>query len=129
MKGAHVVETRYPEPNGLQSSSLSPAHGAPEVVGGTNGHGFGHERTVDEIEASKTGWFAYFKTKDFYIVLVLGYVLSENCFQLSWRARADVKSTDRFWHFVLPQRIHFQACSSGKERPFRHSRLSSITFF
>ncbi|MCJ1362047.1 hypothetical protein MMC16_001149 [Acarospora aff. strigata] len=76
MKGAHVVETRYPEPNGLQSSSLSPAHGAPEVVGGTNGHGFGHERTVDEIEASKTGWFAYFKTKDFYIVLVLGQVLA-----------------------------------------------------
>lgn len=29
---------------------------------------------VDEIEASGKGWLAYFKTRNFYIVLVLGYV-------------------------------------------------------
>jgi hypothetical protein len=28
--------------------------------------------TIDEIKASKTGKFAYFKTRQFYIVLVLG---------------------------------------------------------
>ena len=30
--------------------------------------------TIDQIRASKEGRFAYYKTKDFYIVLVLGYV-------------------------------------------------------
>lgn len=32
--------------------------------------------TIDEIKASKTGKFAYFKTRQFYIVLVLGQVLA-----------------------------------------------------
>ena len=31
--------------------------------------------TVGEIEESEKGWFAYFKTRDFYIVLALGYFL------------------------------------------------------
>lgn len=30
--------------------------------------------SVEEIEASGKGWLAYFKTRNFYIVLVLGYV-------------------------------------------------------
>ena len=30
--------------------------------------------SVEEIEASEKGWLAYFKTRNFYIVLVLGYV-------------------------------------------------------
>lgn len=47
-------------------------HGAPEFVDINNSNGYGEGRTVEEIEESKRGWFAYSKTKDFYIVLVLG---------------------------------------------------------
>jgi solute carrier family 35 protein F1/2 len=54
-----------------RSASISPAEG---------GHN-GHEQTeaepevpADEIEAKKKGFFAYFRTRDFYIILILGYV-------------------------------------------------------
>ncbi len=78
MKGSTAVETISPEHNGFQSSSSSPAHGAPEAIGLNNANGYGHGRTVAEIEQSKRGWFAYLKTKNFYIVLVLGYVFIWN---------------------------------------------------
>jgi hypothetical protein len=32
-------------------------------------------RAIDELENKETSWFAYLKTKDFYIVLLLGYVI------------------------------------------------------
>jgi len=72
MKGPSTVETISPEHDGFHSSSLSPMHGAPEFVDINNSNGYGEGRTVEEIEESKRGWFAYSKTKDFYIVLVLG---------------------------------------------------------
>lgn len=59
---------------GSASSDLKSAHGDPRVVD-INGDGNPPEgvvTTVDELEASKRGRFAYFKTRDFYIVLVLG---------------------------------------------------------
>lgn len=31
-------------------------------------------RAIDELENQEKSWFAYLKTKDFYIVLILGYV-------------------------------------------------------
>ena len=65
------TEVRTEEEGGSKSSSSNDraiGHGAPEVIG------IEGERTVEEIEESKKGWFAYFKTKDFYIVLLLGYV-------------------------------------------------------
>lgn len=77
MKGASTVETNNFEAIGVHSSGLSPVHGAPELTGVSNASGYGQPertRTVEEIEGRKRGWFAYFKTKDFYIVLVLGYV-------------------------------------------------------
>ena len=86
MKGASTVESTNLEgdANALQSSGPSPVHAAPELIGVTNTRGDGQpERTVEEVEGSKTGWFAYFKTKDFYLVLVLGYVsMSDSC---RWR--------------------------------------------
>ncbi|MCJ1235656.1 hypothetical protein MMC14_003627 [Varicellaria rhodocarpa] len=63
------TEVRTEEEGGSKSSSSNDraiGHGAPEVIG------IEGERTVEEIEESKKGWFAYFKTKDFYIVLLLG---------------------------------------------------------
>lgn len=34
------------------------------------------EKAIDELENREKSWYAYFKTKDFYIVLVLGQVLA-----------------------------------------------------
>lgn len=86
MKDARTTETTNFEGNGLQSTDSSPVHGAPELIGVTNTDGYGQpERTVEEIEGRKRGWFAYFKTRDFYIVLVLGYVprsVSRECLWL-----------------------------------------------
>ncbi|KAI9871085.1 MAG: hypothetical protein M1830_003328, partial [Pleopsidium flavum] len=77
MKGTSTVETISPERKGVNSNSSSPTHGAPELLDINNGNGYGEGRTVEEIEESKRGWFAYFKTKDFYIVLILGDVLMQ----------------------------------------------------
>ena len=44
------------------SSSASPVHAEPEVIGVT---------ALDEID--KPGFFAYLKTKNFYLLLLLGY--------------------------------------------------------
>lgn len=84
MKDESTIETTTAASHPHNDLS-NPAHGAPEVIGVNNGDsvgvvngsgiddGYGAERTIDEIEASKKGMFAYFMTKDFYIVLVLGY--------------------------------------------------------
>lgn len=58
--------------------STSPlAHAAPETVGVTGEVGTVPGKspvTVDEIEESGKGRFAYFRTRNFYVVLGLGYV-------------------------------------------------------
>ena len=56
------------------SSESSPVtHGAPEIIGVLDRSGGGGDSAIDEIEESKTGWFAYFTTRNFWIVLALGY--------------------------------------------------------
>ena len=47
---------------------------APELIGVNDGSQTGVVTTIDEIEGSKKGWFAYFGTRNFWIVLVLGYL-------------------------------------------------------
>lgn len=59
---------------GSRSSDSAPVHGAPELVG-ANGNADGDEgglTAVDAIDESKGGRFAYVRTRDFYIVLLLG---------------------------------------------------------
>ena len=57
------------------SSSASPADlGAPELIGVKDGSHVEPDITIDEIEDSNHGWFTYFKTRTFWIVLVLGYI-------------------------------------------------------
>lgn len=36
-------------------------------------------RAIDELENQEKSWFAYLKTKDFYIVLILGYAKYSMC--------------------------------------------------
>lgn len=71
-----VVEHYAPtnEDQGSSSSSAQARHGTPQITRGNNGasDGEGIVTPLDEIEERHQGWFAYFKTRDFYIVLVLG---------------------------------------------------------
>jgi len=65
------------ETKGSPSSIAAPVHGAPEVVDLPNGGDAWRsaEVTASEIDESKKGWFAYLQTRDFYLVLLLGYEL------------------------------------------------------
>lgn len=54
------------ETKGLPSDSVSPVYTQPETTG---------LETADEIEEGKAGWFTYLKTRNFWIVLLLGRVL------------------------------------------------------
>lgn len=57
----------------LPSNSFSPVHAAPEVIGiGHGAEGDTAGETADNIQASRGGWFAYLKTRNFYLVLLLG---------------------------------------------------------
>ena len=59
--------------NELSGRASTPAHATPELVGVNGATSKGGATTVGEIEVSKKGWFAYFTTRNFYIVLALGY--------------------------------------------------------
>jgi len=54
------------ESKGLPSSSSLPVYAQPETTA---------LETPDEIEEGKAGWFTYLKTRNFWIVLLLGRVL------------------------------------------------------
>lgn len=60
------VETTVAAQTRDADSSSDIAHGRPGIVG------HGGETTVEEIEGQGQGWFAYFRTKNFYIALILG---------------------------------------------------------
>ena len=81
-KGADIgpveqVDTTLVRPKGSSVSDSSSgnglagqAHGVPELVGG------GREGNAATTEkGSKRRWFSYLKTRDFWIVLFIGYVL------------------------------------------------------
>ena len=59
-------------------ANTTPQHGEPQVIGaGDNSSGDGsNEPTVEDLEAGKKGWFAYLRTRNFYVVLVAGFVFS-----------------------------------------------------
>ena len=60
----HVVPTGNED--GAASSTLSPINGNIAENPAT-------DTMVDHVDKRKEGWTAYFRTKDFYLVLVLGY--------------------------------------------------------
>lgn len=53
------------------ASTSSPIHGTPNIIEDP-----ATATTVEDVDESKKGWTAYFRTRDFYIVLVLGQVLA-----------------------------------------------------
>ena len=131
------------------SNDKAMGHGAPEMItmeGGT---------TVEEIEESKKGWFAYFQTRDFYIVLILGYVYDLmilwgvpdvacmhvgslnkytsisicSLFYLIRIRRRLISWKDRFCLCVLPLQTPFPPCLSIKEPRYRLFKHCSTTFY
>lgn len=73
-KTAREAATTLERPGASPSSVAAPVHGAPELlegIGTTDGYD-GLATPVDAVDDSKTGWFAYVRTRDFYIVLLLG---------------------------------------------------------
>jgi len=71
----NVAETHVSEagPSHFDNTSAE-LHGEPEIV--DVGEAPAPGTAIAELETSKKGRFAYFKTKQFYIVLILGQVLS-----------------------------------------------------
>ena len=80
--GTEHCVARPTENESDKSSGAASTHGAPEVTG--INQDTAAVTTVEEVQASKKGWFAYFKTRDFYIVLLLGCV---HCLSLYHIAR------------------------------------------
>ena len=71
----NVAKTHISEagPSDFDGAGIGP-HGEPEIV--DDGEIPAPGIAIAELETSKKGRFAYFKTKQFYIVLILGYVLT-----------------------------------------------------
>ncbi|KAF6225619.1 hypothetical protein HO133_009619 [Letharia lupina] len=92
----------------LPSSSSSPVHAAPEVIGINDRAP--DERTgenADEIQASQGGWFAYLRTRNFYLVLLLGQVLAlcitaTNTFSSLLAAQPfSIPAFQTLWNYIL----------------------------
>ena len=68
--GKSPIEQSMPagDDGGASSSISSPKHGTPNIIEDST-----TATTVEDVDESKKGWTAYFRTRDFYIVLVLGY--------------------------------------------------------
>lgn len=67
-----TIQTSSRDPNDVQSSE-SPSYkngDIPQTV--TEASQEGSETRVDEIEGEQKGLFSYFRTKEFYITLILG---------------------------------------------------------
>lgn len=60
-------------PSGRSTNDVN-AYGSPGYAEFGMNEGDGGETTVEALANRKKGWFAYVRTKDFWIVLVLGYV-------------------------------------------------------
>ncbi|KAL8671369.1 MAG: hypothetical protein Q9168_004132 [Polycauliona sp. 1 TL-2023] len=88
-----------------KSSGAAPNHGTPEVTGIPEDAAA--VTTVEEVQATKKGRFAYFKTRDFYIVLALGQVLalcitSTNTFSsLLVEQGTSIPAFQSFFNYVL----------------------------
>ena len=73
MEGNHGIASKDVEEHSSPSRGLKGSSFSPEVVETPYGtEAVDGERTVEDVSEEKKGFFAYLKTRDFYIVLVLG---------------------------------------------------------
>jgi len=113
------------------SSSGSKAHGVPELVGNSfdevsNGDEHGAAGAQARL-SEKRGWFEYMKTRDFWIVLLIGYVTQLNLDYTSWSSRIN-RLADRFSRCALQAPIPSLVCLPARGRASPLFRRSLTTF-
>lgn len=117
----------------LPSNSSSPVHAAPKVISiahGVEGESAGED--ADEDRASKGGWFAYLKTRNFYLVLLLGYgnpMRPSDANGMSTRS-ADRCNKDKSSLYASQLRIHslhYSLHNHFRSLPFKHCGITSFS--
>lgn len=99
------------------SSTSSPVHAAPEAIGFNDGENT-EVGPVAPIEKSEVGWFAYLKTRNFYLVLLLGYLHSkcpEPVLAADSRIQAGpgtLHNCDKHFHCAARRAIILDTCVS-----------------
>lgn len=106
----------------LPSSTTYPVHAAPEVIGIHDGaEGESTAENVEAIQRSKGGWFAYLRTRDFYLVLLLGYGMAKipHLARRNGAYADNVYHTGKSWPSVSQPLIH-------SHRSLRHGTSPSL---
>jgi hypothetical protein len=122
----HVGDS-YKSSDGLEGNG--DGSGSIEMVGERGVNGVGDEvdpealeHAIEALEKKKTAWYAYLTTRDFWIVLMIGYVLSIGyCY--TFITNGD---TDKSLHSASRAPTPSLPSSSTKELQFLLSRHSSI---
>ena len=110
--------------SGHSEPQAQPVHGTPEIIPSepANAHPSRskfHPITILECNAKSRSWFRYFRTKDFWIVLLLGQVLSlcitsTNTFSsLLASAGTNIPAFQTFFNYVLLN-IIYTSCTIYK---------------
>jgi hypothetical protein len=123
----HVGDS-YKSSDGLKGNG--DGSGSIEMVGerGVNGDGDEVdpevlEHAIEALEKKKTAWYAYLTTRDFWIVLMIGYVLSIGY----WCTFITNGKTDKFLPSASLPPTRSPPSSSIRELQSLLSRHSSIT--
>lgn len=78
-----TIQAQPADQKNIASSEASPvqAHEGGAAAGDGNGHDVSEVPAADLIDTKKKGFLAYFTTKEFYIILILGWVSGQfmNC--------------------------------------------------
>lgn len=69
-----VVQASSTDPNNISDSSQSKQDPPVEVTTAPQEEDSENETPADQVEGKKKGFWAYFRTKEFYITLLLGWV-------------------------------------------------------
>ena len=114
----------------LPSSTTYPVHAAPEVIGIHDGaEGESTAENVEAIQRSKGGWFAYLRTRDFYLVLLLGYGMAKipHLARRNGAYANNVYHTGKSWPSVSQPLIHSHRSLRHGTSPSLLSRPCGIT--
>jgi len=123
----HVGDS-YKSSDGLEGNG--DGSGSIEMVGERGVVGDGDEvdpevleHAIEALEKKKTAWYAYLTTRDFWIVLMIGYVLSID----NWCTFNTDENTDKSLHSASQARTPSLPSSSIRELQSLLSRHCSIT--
>lgn len=124
---AHAQGADFPSSSTSRGAAAGTEHGDVEYNGPS---GEGAESDVPKpiakgfFGAKRPGMFAYVKTKEFWLVLLLGYVISAAL----KGAALIIAGIDKFYQSVLLVPIRFRGCCPERAPISRLFRRFSITF-